>query len=156
MAKLKSRDERERDSRRGNAPREHTLSIVAPGMHVVGDLITKGVVKVEGKVEGNVRADEQILVSKGGTVQGNLYTREAIVGGTVVGAIYAGERVEVQRGSLVNGDITTQRIVVQEGGEVNGRVQMGRPVPQTRPSQPQVPNPVRERREPATSVSAGR
>lgn len=103
------------------------LSVIAPGMRVEGELITDGVVKIEGTVVGTVRADQQVLVAKGGMVEGDIHTREAVVGGEVRGAILAHERVEVQATSVVQGDIATQRIVIHEGGEVNGHVRMGDP-----------------------------
>lgn len=104
---------------------ERGLSIIASGMRVEGQLITDGVVKVEGTVVGSVRAEQQVLVAKGGVVDGDVYTQEAILGGEIRGAIYATQRVEVQATSVVHGDIATQRIMVHEGGEVNGRVKMG-------------------------------
>jgi cytoskeletal protein CcmA (bactofilin family) len=113
--------------RSGGTAKEPGLSIVAVGMRITGELDTNGVVKVEGTIVGCVRAERQVLVAKGGLVDGDILTREAIIGGEVRGAIYADERVEVQANSTINGDITTQRIVVQEGGEVNGRVQMTNP-----------------------------
>jgi cytoskeletal protein CcmA (bactofilin family) len=96
-------------------------------MRVEGELQTDGVVKIEGTVVGSVRAQQQVLVAKGGVVEGDVHTREAILGGEVHGSILAYERVEVQASSVVHGDITTQRIVVHEGGEVNGHVRMGDP-----------------------------
>ena len=107
--------------------REPGLSVIAPGMRVEGELVTDGVVKIEGTVVGTVRAEQQVLVAKGGLVEGDIHTREAVLGGEVRGAILAHERVEVQATSVVHGDIGTQRIVVHEGGEVNGHVKMGDP-----------------------------
>ena len=100
------------------------LSIIGAGMTVRGDLDANGVVKIEGAVEGNVRAASQVLVAKGGTVQGDVDTTEAVVGGTVSGAIRARERVEIQSGASVHGDITTRRIAVAEGGTLNGAIRM--------------------------------
>ena len=114
-----------------NAPgsqREPGLSVIAPGMRVEGELVTDGVVKIEGTVVGSVRADQQVLVAKGGLVEGDIHTKEAIVGGEVRGSVLATERVEVQASSVVQGDIVTQRIVVHEGGEVNGHLRMGEEV----------------------------
>lgn len=101
------------------------LSIIGAGMTVRGDLETAGVVKVEGIVAGNVNSKQQVLVAKGGVVDGDIDTGEAVVGGTVHGAIRASERVEVQAGASVNGDITTRRISVAEGGRLNGQIRMG-------------------------------
>jgi cytoskeletal protein CcmA (bactofilin family) len=109
------------------AGREPGLSVVATGMRIDGRLDTNGVVKVEGMVSGSIRAERQVLVAKGGIVEGDILTREAVIGGEVRGAIYADERVEVQAGSQVNGDITTKRILLQEGGEVNGHLRMEDP-----------------------------
>src|SRR6266478_5471297 len=91
------------------------LSIVAVGMTVRGDLESNGTVKVEGIVEGHVRARNQVLVAKGGAVHGDIDAREAVIGGAANGAIRAMERVEIQSGAVVNGDITTRRIAVAEG-----------------------------------------
>ncbi len=101
-----------------------TLSIIGAGMTVRGDLDANGVVKIEGSVDGNVRAAAQVLVAKGGSVQGDVETTEAVVGGTVSGAIQARDRVEIQAGASVHGDITTRRIAVAEGGTLNGLIRM--------------------------------
>lgn len=109
---------------RGSAAQTGGLSIIGAGMTVRGDLDASGVVKVEGTVEGHVRAAAQVLVAKGGSVQGDIDTIEAVVGGTVSGAVRARDRVEVQSGASVHGDITTRRIAVAEGGTLNGLIRM--------------------------------
>ena len=108
----------------GIAESEATLSIIGSGMRVVGDITADGVVKIEGTVVGSVRAGRQVLVAKGGEVEGDVITREAIIGGEVRGTVLAEERVEVQTTSVVHGDITSKRLLVQEGGEINGVVRM--------------------------------
>ncbi len=101
------------------------LSIIGTGMRVVGDVSADGVVKVEGTVVGTVQAAKQVLVAKGGEVEGDVITREAIIGGEVRGAVYAEERVELQATSVIHGDIATKKLFVQEGGEINGVLRMG-------------------------------
>lgn len=109
---------------RGAHEPEVGLSIIGTGMRVVGDIQAEGVVKVEGVVVGTVRAGRQVLVAKGGEVEGDIITPEAIVGGEVRGSIQAQERVEIQSTSVVHGDIATRRLLVQEGGELNGVLRM--------------------------------
>jgi len=107
------------------APAGTSLSIVGAGMHVRGDMDTDGVVKIEGTVEGTVRARAQVLVAKGGLVHGDIETAEAVIGGAVDGSILARERVDVQAGATVEGDVTTRRIAVADGAKLNGQVRMG-------------------------------
>ncbi len=115
------------NDRNESAGKESGLSVVAAGMRITGQLDTNGTVKVEGFVAGSIRAERQVLVAKGGVVEGDVLTREAVIGGEVRGAIYADERVEVQTTSQIHGDITTKRILLQEGGEVNGHLRMEDP-----------------------------
>ncbi len=113
------------------------LSIIGVGMTVRGDLESNGVVKVEGTVDGNVRAKAQVLIAKGGVVHGDIETAEAVVGGTVMGSIRSENRVEVQAGAAVEGDIATVRISVAEGGSLNGIIRMNehRPARGDRPAE---------------------
>lgn len=105
-------------------PDSNAISIIAPDMVVTGDLRAEGVVRIEGRVAGNVSAGHQILLSPGGVIEGNLDSREAVLGGEVHGTVTVTERVEVQATAQVNGDIVTPRLLIQEGGQLNGGIRM--------------------------------
>lgn len=105
----------------GGEPR---LSILASGTRITGALETDGLLRVEGSVEGNLRADGQILIAPGGLVEGDITTRQAVIAGEVHGQIVAEESVELKAGCKVYGDITTPRIAVEEGGCVNGQLRV--------------------------------
>ena len=128
------------------------LSIIGTGMRVVGDISADGVVKIEGTVVGTVRAAKQVLVAKGGEVEGDVVTREAIIGGDVRGAIYAEERVELQATSVVHGDIATKKLFVQEGGEINGVLRMSEDAGSPPQSKTQRTGAAHASREPAAST----
>jgi cytoskeletal protein CcmA (bactofilin family) len=112
-------------SARGNPPGATGLSIIGLGMTVHGDVETAGVVKVEGIVNGHVTAGQQVLVAKGGQIDGDVDTGEAVVGGAIHGSVRATLRVEIQSGAVVQGDVTTKRISVAEGAVLNGAIRMG-------------------------------
>ena len=100
------------------------FSIIASDMTVIGDLETEGVVRIEGRVKGAVRVGQQVLVSAGAVIEGDLHTQEAVIAGQVSGGIYAKERVELQASAVVAGDILTPRIAIVEGAKVSGEVKM--------------------------------
>ena len=101
-----------------------SLSIIAAGTRIDGDIDTDGVIRIEGRVEGAVRAGRQVLIGRQGEVRGDITTREAVVGGAVYGAVNASERLEVQGTSTIVGNITTKSIAVIEGGKINGAVRI--------------------------------
>jgi len=100
------------------------LTIIAAGTTIVGDVVSEGVVKVEGQVEGTIRAAMQLLIAPGAQIRGDVFAREIIAGGEIHGGVHADERVEIQPGALINGDIRTHRIHVADGGRVNGQITM--------------------------------
>lgn len=106
----------------GNA--EASLSIIAGGMRIVGDVESSGVVKVDGQVDGSVTGARQILLGRGGSIHGNVMAEEVVIGGEVHGSVVATERLELQGSAIVNGDIQTKSIVVLEGARINGIVRM--------------------------------
>lgn len=113
----------------GNEPRgtqnaEATLSIIAGGMKIVGDIESAGVVKVDGTVEGSVLGARQVLLGRGGTIHGNVSADEIVIGGVVHGAVNAAHRLEMQSSAVINGDIETKSIIVLEGARINGLVRM--------------------------------
>jgi cytoskeletal protein CcmA (bactofilin family) len=100
------------------------LTIIAVGTTVFGDLVSDGVVKIEGSIEGSIRAGTQILVAPGAIIRGDTHAAEIVAGGEIHGAVQGGERVEIQAGAVINGDIRTQRIQIADGGRVNGQITM--------------------------------
>lgn len=102
------------------------LSIIAKDLTIAGDLQAAGVIRVEGRVIGNVHAGEQVLLSEGGIIEGDVVTREAVIGGRVHGSVRADERVEIQSSAHVHGDVVSPRLLIHEGGSMNGTVKMER------------------------------
>ena len=104
---------------------EQVISIIGPGMKVVGDCDTDGAIRVEGAVQGNIRAGKAVVVGKDGVVDGDIFTQDAVLAGTVKGVVRADSRLEVQATCRVEGEIIASRMQLDEGAMLNGTVQMG-------------------------------
>ena len=105
--------------------RESVISIIGPGMRVIGDCETEGTLRIEGTVEGTVRAGKAVVVGKDGVVLGDITTQDAVIGGRVTGTVVAESRLELQATCLIEGEIRARRMKLDEGGTVNGKVHMG-------------------------------
>jgi cytoskeletal protein CcmA (bactofilin family) len=105
--------------------REGVISIIGPGMRVVGDCETEGTLRIEGTVEGTIKAGKAVVLGKDGVVVGDVNTQDAVIGGRVTGSIIAESRLELQATCLIEGEVRARRIRLDEGGKVNGKVLMG-------------------------------
>jgi len=101
------------------------ISIIGPGMKVIGDCSTEGTIRIEGLVEGQVIAGKAIVIGKDGIVTGDLRTQDAVIAGQVEGAVFAASRLEVQATARISGQIHARRLQLEEGAVVNGEVRMG-------------------------------
>lgn len=105
---------------------ETVISIIGPGMRITGDCESTDTIRVEGVVEGSVRAKKAIVVGKGGRVVGDITTADAKIAGTVHGALEIASRLELAATSVIDGKIRAARMQLAEGGVVNGSVKIGR------------------------------
>jgi cytoskeletal protein CcmA (bactofilin family) len=113
-----------RDAQNGHS-HEGVISIIGPGMRVVGDCETEGTLRIEGVVEGSVRAGKAVVVGKDGVVEGDITTQDAVIGGRVRGKVVAESRLELQATCTIEGEIRAKRLKLDEGGRLIGNVSVG-------------------------------
>jgi cytoskeletal protein CcmA (bactofilin family) len=116
-------------------------SIIGKGCKVKGTIdVQDGTLRIDGEFEGSVNCPGGTLViGKGGTVKADIKVSSAVVGGTVNGNIDARDKIELQAGSRLEGDIKTRRLVIDEGVFFEGSCKMspdGKPMSSS-PVQPE-------------------
>lgn len=108
----------------GTSP-ESVISIIGPGMKVIGDCDTDGTIRIEGSIEGEVAAGKAVVIGKDGFVSGSVRTQDAVVAGRVVGSLVVESRLEIQGTSRIEGEVYARRLQLEEGAILNGTVDMG-------------------------------
>ena len=112
--------------RAGNGtPPETFISIIGPGMLVVGECQTDGTIRIEGTVQGAVRAGKAVVVGKDGVIDGDVFTQDAVISGHVHGTLVAESRLELQATCTIEGEVCARRMQLEEGAVLNGTVRMG-------------------------------
>lgn len=127
----------------GTAP-DTVISIIGPGMRVVGDCEIEGTVRIEGRVEGSVRAGKAVVVGKEGIVDGDIFTQDAVISGTVQGTLTAESRLELQASCHIEGEIHARRMQLEEGAMLNGTVKMGADIKANVSSTPKMTTPIQK------------
>ena len=100
-------------------------SIIGKGCKITGTiLVSEGTLRIDGEFEGTIQVPDTLVIGKDGRVKAEIKVKSAVVGGTIVGNIDAKEKVELQAGSRVEGDIKTTRLVIDEGVFFEGNCKM--------------------------------
>jgi len=124
-------------------------SIIGKGCKINGTVVvSEGTLRIDGDFEGNITCPDTLVVGKDGRVKAEIKVKSAVVGGTVIGNIDAKEKIELQAGSRLEGDIKTTRLVIDEGVFFEGNCKMSpegrsdqRPATQQNPQYQQMKKP---------------
>jgi len=131
----------------------------APSVEVPGTVIGKGItletalltgkesVRIDGVFVGDVDLDGSLILGETGTIEGRVRAKYIILAGLVRGNVECDGVLHVSSTARVNGDIRTASIIVDEGGQLNGRYQVGEMPALTADNQPLLPNTPQEENE---------
>jgi len=95
-----------------------------PGTNVTGKLHFTTPTRIGGRLRGEVRATDLLVVAAGGVVDGVIRAKVLIVAGEVRGEIHASERVEIQPGGRVSGLIEAVALLAPAGAVIDADFRM--------------------------------
>ena len=92
---------------------------------VSGKLSFATATRIEGKLKGEIRSTDLLVVGPSALVQATVRTDRLIVLGEVHGEVQGASRVQICAGGKLFGDVETKGLVIEEGGVFEGRCRMG-------------------------------
>ena len=95
-------------------------STIGEGSVFEGKFYISGSLKIDGKFEGEIKTDEELVVGETGRVKTNILAKSVVIAGTVIGNITARNEVRLLETGKVLGDITAPTISLQKGVVANG------------------------------------
>jgi cytoskeletal protein CcmA (bactofilin family) len=99
-----------------------TNCIIGEGSIFDGRFYVNGSITIEGKFQGDIRTDDQLIVGPSGKVKTDIQARKVTVAGTLIGNILASEEVTLLHTGKVLGNITTPKLSVEPGVITEGKV----------------------------------
>jgi cytoskeletal protein CcmA (bactofilin family) len=109
-------------NRKENAP-EVIETTIGPTANFVGDLRSDGGVRIQGMLEGLLETAGNLVVEDKAQIIADVSAYNVSVAGVVRGDIIA-NRVEVLSTGRVWGDVSVNSLLLDEGGFIQGRVNM--------------------------------
>jgi cytoskeletal protein CcmA (bactofilin family) len=94
------------------------------GSRIMGKLFFEGPVRIDGQVDGEISANDIVVIGEGAVVSAQLKAASVVIAGKISGDIIAAKRVEIRPGARVFGNITTPVLVVEGGALFEGHCTM--------------------------------
>ena len=120
------------------------VSLIDDATTIVGDTITgAGNLRIEGTVRADIEREGRVVLARGGTVHGTIRAQSIRVAGTVRGALYAEDTLDLTASADVRAHVSADELTLDSGADFKGNVQNGdtelSPMPPLRDTAPTMP-----------------
>ncbi len=108
-----------------NQEHDHTaINLVGKGTVIKGEIKSKGDVRVDGTIIGEIRSEGKIVVGDTGVIEGDLFCKNADFSGKIQGKSQVLELLTLKATSSFLGDIVTNRLAIEPGARFSGTCSM--------------------------------
>ncbi len=97
-------------------------STIGDGSVFEGKFYISGSLKIDGKFEGEIKTDEELVVGESGKVKTDIIAKSVVIAGTVIGNIKAYDEIRLLETGKVLGDIMAPSISIDKGVVVYGSI----------------------------------
>ena len=94
-------------------------TIIAAGTKIKGEFQGNSIVRIDGKLLGNINSTSLLVIGETGRVEGEIISKKVTILGQFLGSIYCDE-VEIKSGGKVIGKITADTLVIERGSFFEG------------------------------------
>jgi cytoskeletal protein CcmA (bactofilin family) len=101
------------------------LNFIGAGTYLEGNIETKGSLRIDGKVKGIVKSGDTLTVGSSGEIVGEVYVKNAIVGGRIEGNVSIEQKLVLESTSSLSGNLRASKLIIDEGAYFSGKSQMG-------------------------------
>ncbi len=99
-------------------------TVIGAGITIEGELTSDEDVMVQGTIRGKLVAKDAVTVESGGVVEADIAGGPVAISGSVTGNIHSNDRVDLQNGAKVVGNVKATRITIADGAQFKGNVDM--------------------------------
>lgn len=114
---------------------DHTaINLVGSGTTIKGEISSKGDVRVDGKIIGEVRSQGKIVVGDTGAIEGDIFCVNADFSGRINGKADVSELLSLKASAVFIGDIVTNKLSIEPGARFTGNCSMEKDAAAQHPS----------------------
>ncbi len=115
----------------GNKPEKETeevsneRNIIGKGTTITGDIETFGNIRIDGRLNGNIKSKSKVALGQGSVVDGNIMAQNAEIEGEIIGKLEITDILILHPTAVIKGDIYTAKLIVKSGAIFSGSCHMG-------------------------------
>jgi cytoskeletal protein CcmA (bactofilin family) len=104
---------------------DDSITLLAKGVVLKGEIHVEGTVRIDGRLDGDIQTNGQVIIGEDGLVQGTIMAGTVISSGRIKAKVTANERVQLMKTATLIGEIMTPILIMEEGAKLQGVTDMG-------------------------------
>ena len=101
-----------------------SATLIAEGLSVEGEITCDEELTVHGTLRGKLACSDSVHVSSTGVIDADVEASSLSIEGQVTGDVVASQRVDLQPGGRLVGDVKAARLTIADGASFKGNVHM--------------------------------
>lgn len=101
-------------------------TIIGQNTEISGDIVFRGGLHVDGKVKGNITAEDDsdsiLILSEEGSIEGEVSVPNVLINGQITGDVHASDRVELANHARIEGNVYYNLLEMEMGAAINGNL----------------------------------
>jgi cytoskeletal protein CcmA (bactofilin family) len=102
-----------------------SITVIGPDTQIKGEMTFESGACILGKFEGRIATRGELQIGETAVCKANIDAGRVVIDGAIEGDVVARERLELNAGATVAGDITAAKLVVAEGATFIGHCRVG-------------------------------
>lgn len=107
------------------------LTVIPAETSIEGNIDTPGDLTIEGRCRGELAIGGVLVIARGASCRAAVRARGAEISGELIGDMVCTETITVGPGGRVVGDLRAPDIAVEPGAEVDGKIDLLPPAPES-------------------------
>jgi len=100
------------------------VSILSSGVKVEGRIYSDGNLRLDGSLNGEIVVNGNLTIGESAEIIGEIKAQNVTLSGKVEGTLLAHEKVILEPGAFLKGELTAKVLVIEEGALFDGKSQM--------------------------------
>mgnify|MGYP001096395399 CR=1 FL=1 len=105
-------------------PQVSERNIIGKNTSFVGDVISEGDFRIEGKVEGTIKTTGRVILGKSGSISGKVECDNADIEGKFSGELKVNSLLTLKSTAVISGEVVISKLSVEPGAEFNATCAM--------------------------------
>lgn len=105
-------------------PQDLERNIIGKNTSIIGDIISEGDFRIDGKIEGTIKTTGRVVIGKSGSVSGKVECNNSDIEGKFSGELFVLSLLTLKSSAKISGNVLIGKLSVEPGAEFNATCAM--------------------------------